>query len=80
MDANIIIGKPLVKPEELYTDEIIHLHTEERFLPNILVKIGIFKSVNEVRKNRSDLFKELNDLDFIHLKIGKHHIWIVVGE
>ena len=80
MDANIIIGKPLIKPEELYADEIIHLHTEERFLPNILVKLGVFKSVNEVRKNRFDLFIELNDLDFMHLKVGKNHLWITVGE
>ena len=80
MDANIIIGKTLVDIHHLYAEEDITLQTEERFLPRILVELNVFKSVNEVRKNRSDLFKELNDLDFIHLKIGKHHLWITVGE
>lgn len=80
MDANIVIGKPIVELTELYLDEKIDLFTEERFLPRILVEMRVFKSVSEVRKNRPDLVKELNKLDFMHIKVGKKHLWITVGE
>lgn len=80
MNANIVIGKPIVELTELYLDEKIDLFTEERFLPRILVEMRVFKSVSEVRKNRPDLVKELNKLDFMHIKVGKKHLWITVGE
>jgi len=80
VDANIVIGKPIVELTELYLDEKIDLFTEERFLPRILVEMRVFKSVSEVRKNRPDLVKELNKLDFMHIKVGKKHLWITVGE
>ena len=56
------------------------LFTEERYLPRILVAAGIAKSTNEVRKNRPELVKELNEIDFIQLKWGKKFLWIAVGE
>jgi len=80
VNANIVIGKPIVELTELYLDEKIDLFTEERFLPRILVEMRVFKSVSEVRKNRPDLVKELNKLDFMHIKVGKKHLWITVGE
>lgn len=79
MNFNIIIGKPIVDICHLYDDEKIHLVTEERFLPNILVELKIFKSKSEVRKNRKDLLISLDTLDFKHIKIGKNHLWITFG-
>jgi len=78
---NIVIDKPLVdlKLLGIENDEIT-VFEEERFLPRILVKHGFFKSTSQVRKNRPDLFIELNNLDFIELKIGHKRLWIVVGE
>lgn len=80
MDKNVVIGKPIVDLKELYGDEKIDLFTNERFLPNILVQLGFFRSNSEVRKNRPDLFVELNKLDFMHIKVGKKHLWLTVGE
>lgn len=70
--------------------------TNERFLPKILggeieasveengekslIKLGIALSVSEVRRNRKDLVKELNYLDFLEIKYGKRKIFILVGE
>lgn len=80
MDKNVVIGKPIVDLKELYGDEKIDLFTNERFLPNILVQLGFFRSNSEVRKNRPDLFIELNKLDFMHIKVGKKHLWLTVGK
>lgn len=78
---NVVVGKPIVKTSEIFQDEEIELITEERFLPKILVQLGIFKSNGEVKRNRPELFKELNDLDFIDfIKVGKKKVWILVGE
>jgi len=78
---NIVIGKPLVdlKLLGIENDEIT-VFEEKKFLPRILVKHGFFKSTSQIRKNRPDLFIELNKLDFIELKIGHKRLCIVVGE
>lgn len=81
MDINVVVGLPIVyKLEDLYGDEKIHLYTNERFLPNILTEIGFFKSNSDVRKNRPDLFTELKELDFLHIWVGKKHLWLTVGK
>jgi hypothetical protein len=87
---NIVIGNPIVEPKELFAkddkdwEEVERsktLFTEERFLPKILVEIGAYKSINEIRKNKPDLVKELNDMDYIDkLKVSKKRfIWIIIG-
>lgn len=78
---NVVVGKPIVEIFEIFGDEEIAFVTEERFLPKILVHLGVFKSNGEVRRNRPELCVELNDLDFIDfIKVGKKKIWILVGE
>ena len=88
---NIVIGKPLVDPSTMFaTDETDWFFNEEgktyftneRFLPRILVDIGVYPSVSEIRRNRPDLVRALNELDFIEkLKVGKKRwVWILVGE
>ena len=56
---NIVIGKPIVEPFIMFaTDEDDWIkfekektyYTDERFLPRILVDIGIYPSVNEIRR------------------------------
>lgn len=56
--------------------------TDERFLPRILVDIGIYPSINEIRRNKPELIKTLDRLDFIDgLKVSKKRkIWILIGE
>jgi hypothetical protein len=78
---NIIIGKPLtsIKSHDI-TEEENTAFDEERFLPKLLVKYGFFKSTGQVRKNRLDLWKELNKIDCEELKIGYKKVYIVVGE
>ena len=89
MAQNVVVGKLLCEPHMLFAldetewennEKAETLFTEERFLPRILVEAGIAKSSTEVRKNRPELFKELNDVDFIKIKWGKKFLWIAVGE
>lgn len=86
---NVVIGKPLVEPwclisenKEAYEkhDKQYTLFTNERFLPKILVEAGIAKSNSEVRKNKPELVKTLNELDCINVKWGKKFLYIIVGE
>lgn len=57
-------------------------YTDERFLPRILVDIGVYPSINEIRRNKPELMVELNQLDFLdNLKASKKiRLWILVGE
>ena len=88
---NIVIGKPIVEPSTMFsldeddwsrTEKEKTYYTDERFLPRILVDIGIYPSVNEIRRNKPDLMVELNHLDFLdNLKVSKkRRLWILVGE
>lgn len=87
---NIIVGQPLIgTPKHLFSynneDWILNefkntLWTNERYLPKILVDAGIVNSTSEVRRNRPDLVKTLNCLDFIEVKWGKKRVFILVGE
>lgn len=57
-------------------------YTDERFLPHILVDIGLYPSISEIRRNKPQLVKSLDSLDFIDgLKAKKKRkLWILVGE
>lgn len=88
---NIVIGKPLVEPSTMFSinenewerlEKDKTYYTDERFLPRILVDIGIYPSVSEIRRNKPELMMELNKLDFIdNLKVSKNRrLWILVGE
>lgn len=88
---NIVIGNPLVDPSLMLAKDEDDWNsiekektyfTEERFLPRILVNIGIYPSVNEIRRNKSELMITLDKLDFIDcLKVSKKRkVWILVGE
>lgn len=88
---NIVIGKPIVEPSTMFSldeDDWNRLekdktyYTEERFLPRILVDIGIYPSISEIRRNKPELMVELNQLDFLdNMKVSKkRRLWILVGE
>lgn len=87
---NIVIGNPLADPSSMLAKDKEDWNsvekektyfTEERFLPRILVNIGIYPSVNEIRRNKSELMITLDKLDFIDcLKVSKKRkVWILVG-
>jgi hypothetical protein len=77
----VVIGKPLVSLEGLGLDcQCQTLYTEERFFPRILVDLEVFPSVSEIRKNRKELVKTFDKLDFITFKIGTRVVDVVVGE
>ena len=88
---NIVIGRPLVHESGLLaltpTDWVENekaktYYTSERFLPRILVRLGIYPSIAEIKRNKPDLMIELNKIDYIDkLKVSKKRfLWIVVGE
>ncbi len=86
---NIVIGKPLVSPKEMFSNgfeedwkkELDKTYfTNERYLPKILKEIGFTKSTSEVRRNRKDLCITLDKLDFLEIKLGKKKLWVLVGE
>lgn len=87
---NIVIGKPIVEPYTMFAaglDDWNNIekektyYTDERFLPRILVNLGIYPSVNEIRRNKPELMINLDKLDFIdNLKASKkRRLWILVG-
>lgn len=86
---NIIVGR--IKPTfyELFAydkedwDSIERdqtLFTNERSLARILVEIGFAPSVNEIRRNRPDLMRNLTQFDFLEIKYGKKRCFIAIGE
>ena len=88
---NIVIGKPVVDPQELFAadkddwnkvEKEKTYFTEEGFLPRILVDIGIYPSISEIRRNKPQLVVTLDHLDFMDgLKVSKKRkLWIVIGE
>lgn len=88
---NIVIGTPIVSPESMFAssdddwnaiEKEKTYYTDERFLPRILVDLGIYPSVNEIRRNKPQFVKTLDNLDFIDgLKAKKKRkLWILVGE
>lgn len=89
MFHNIVIGKPLVEEWKLISstedeweqfDKRDTLFTNERFLPAILVEAGVVSSNSDVRRNKPELCKALNNLDCFWVKWGKQRVWIIVGE
>lgn len=87
---NIVIGTPIDNPEELLSSSISDwicnekaktLFTQETFLPRILVDLGIYKSINEIRRNKPELVLNLTQPDYFDsLKVAKKRwLWIVVG-
>ena len=86
---NVVIGKPIVEPAIIFGRDYENwekvekektIYTEERFLPKILVEAGIAPSISEVRRNRKDLVKTLETLDYIEIKYGKRRLFILVGK
>lgn len=89
MFQNVVIGTPLVSPNELLaTDERdweenekkVTLFTETRFLPAVMKEAGIVSSTGEVRRNQQKLVITLDRPDFIELKWGKKRLFVVVGK
>ncbi len=88
---NIVIGTPIVDPKDMFAssdddwnaiEEEKTYYTDERFLPRILVDLGIYPSISEIRRNKPQLVQSLDNLDFIDgLKANKKRkLWILVGE
>ena len=87
---NIVIGTPLVSAKELLSandNDWVNvefektLFTNERYLPNILVQLGIYPSISEIRRNKPELMIRLDKIDFINIKPKKKRpLWIIVGE
>ena len=87
---NIVIGTPLVPAKELLStndsDQVNvefekTIFTNERYLPNILVQLGIYPSISEIRRNKPELMIRLDKIDFINIKPKKKRpLWIIVGE
>lgn len=88
MVRDIIIGKPIIDPWYIFCkekdewnsikDEIYY--TKERFLPKIMVDIGLVKSISEVRRNQKQLIVSLDHLDYMEIKWGKNRLFILIGE
>lgn len=50
---------------------------EEVFLPNILVTLNVFQSKSQIRKNRPDLWREIEAGKYEEIKVGKKKLFIV---
>lgn len=84
---DIIIGQPIVEPWYIFCNEEHEwdnvkddiYYTQERFLPRIMVDLGIVKSVSEVKRNQPHLMCNLDELDYLEIKWGKNKLFILVG-
>ena len=88
MFLNIVVGKPMVDPKELLSenDDVWEnvekpatLFTETKWLPAIMKEAGIVQSTGEVKRNRPELCIELNKPDCFWLKWGKKKLYVIVG-
>lgn len=88
MFLNVVIGTPLVTPEELLAlnrndweqnEKTKTLFTGTRYLPAILKEAGVVSSTNEVRRNNPKLNITLNTPDCMMIKWGKKFLFIIVG-
>lgn len=88
---NIVIGTPVAEPSLIFAsdkDDWIKneqdktYYTEERFLPKILVELGIYPSISEIRRNKPNLMMSLSKVDFMNeIKVSKKRkFWILVGK
>lgn len=88
---NVVIGTPIAElPQMFASDENDWnkveaektYYTDERFLPRILVDLGIYPSISEIRRNKPQLMVSLDKVDFIaDLKVSKKRkLWILVGK
>ena len=89
MFKNVVVGTPIVDVEELIAkdkddwesnEKAETLFTNNRFLPGIMKEAGMVNSTGEVRKNKPELVKTLEELDCLWIKWGKKFLYIVVGE
>lgn len=89
MFQNVVIGEPICEPWQMFTNTYEDwednekkntLFTNERFLPKVMIECGIVKSVNEVRKNKPELVRTLDSVDFHEIKGGKKRLFIQVGK
>ena len=87
---NIVIGEPLVPwwelcctqsptGDEIASERACTLFTNERNPAKILKDIGVVKSINEIRRNKPELCKDLVASDCFWLKWGRNKFWVVVG-
>ena len=87
----IVIGTLIAVPKDMFAnsdddwnaiEKEKTYYTDQRFLPRILVDLGIYPSISEIRRNKPQLVKSLDSLDFIDgLKVKKKRkLWILVGE
>lgn len=88
---NVVIGHIDILAKDLFALDMTDwrenesdktYYTNERFLPKILVALGIYPSVSEIRRNKPDLMITLSEKDFIFkLKVAKkRYLWIAIGE
>lgn len=86
---NVVIGRPLVSPSEMFsankadwdsTEAEKTYYTNERYLPRILVDLGVYPSISEIRRNKPELCCTLDELDFLMLRPKKKiTLWLLVG-
>lgn len=88
MTENVVVKKLLVHESELFATSMKDweenekqktLYTENNFLPKIMVEAGIAPSISEVRRNRPELVKILNNFDYLEIKWGKKFLFVAVG-
>lgn len=87
---NVVIGHIDVPAKDLFALDMTDwrenesdktYYTNERFLPKILIDLGIYPSISEIRRNKPELLITLDKKDFIFkLKVAKkRYLWIAIG-
>lgn len=85
---NVVIGFPIVDEKTMFAldnedwervEKDKTFYTKEKFLPNILVELGIAPSKGEIRRNKPQFMISLDKLDFMEIKWGKKRVFVLVG-
>lgn len=68
-------------PNILTTEiKVKHFDEIEKVFKEDTMNLNVFTSKSMLRKNRPDLVRNLDHLDFEMIKIGKKRFWLLIGE
>lgn len=88
--TNVVIGEPLIDPKTIFAaddkeweqvKDNVH-YTNELYLPQIMLDLGIVKSKSEVHRNKPQLAKTYDEdsYDYEEIKWGKSRLFILKGK
>jgi len=67
--------KQIIKNNERLHHVEVLISTDKMFLPHVLVEEGFFPSTGQVKKNRPDLWRDVENFEVINFSFAQVEIW-----